>query len=184
MGLIAVSTRISCHARSSSTINARKGLYAMLLFQVHIVDAGIGMMCWVLTLFCCVVAVYLAAQPVITASTADHNSDSPTLVIVGSGFDATTPGNNGVAFTVAAGEAVTGSCTESTLTTLTYTYTALAPTNVGVMTAIVTLSGATASASADVATVVAGKQCHCALSHMVLRRRMKLCCFTALVTCS
>jgi hypothetical protein len=96
------------------------------------------------------------AQPTITADTADFASNLVTITVTGTGFDATTPSNNALVFTKAAGADIQGSTTASTLTTLTYTFTHLAPTNVGLMTAVVTVTGATASSSVDQRTITAG----------------------------
>jgi hypothetical protein len=91
-----------------------------------------------------------AAPVVVTPSSADLAINATTLTITGSGFDATTPGNNTVTFSSGA----IGAVTAATATSLTVTFST-APTVTGSLTAIVTSNGVSSGAAVQVANVVA-----------------------------
>ncbi len=88
------------------------------------------------------------APPIVSASTANLLTTATSLVIIGSGFDATTPGNNSVVFTPAG----SGTVTAATATSL--TVTSLTGHTLGPLNAVVTTDGQSSGAAVQVATVV------------------------------
>ncbi|OYW70799.1 MAG: hypothetical protein B7Z37_29600 [Verrucomicrobia bacterium 12-59-8] len=92
-----------------------------------------------------------AVPPTLTRSTANQFNDAPTLNIIGTGFDDTTPGNNTVDFYNGTNSAE-GTVTAATSTTLTVTFT-IPPTNLGALLATVSVSGISSGAAVQVATV-------------------------------
>ena len=85
--------------------------------------------------------------PTVTLSAADLASNATTLTITGTGFDATTPGNNTVAFSPSG----TGTVTASTATSL--TVTGITGLTGGALYAVVTTNGQSSGAAVQVATV-------------------------------
>jgi prepilin-type processing-associated H-X9-DG protein len=92
------------------------------------------------------------ATPTVTANTANLPGTQTTLTIAGTNFSATAA-NNSVAFSGAGSTSIAGSVTASTITSLTYTFTAL-PSTAGTLNAVVTVSGVSSGTAAQVATVV------------------------------
>ena len=86
---------------------------------------------------------------VVNPSSANLISSGTRLIITGTGFDGTTPGNNVVTFSPSG----TGTVTASTSTSL--TVTGLSGLTVGALNAVVTISSANSGAPVQVANVVA-----------------------------
>jgi len=91
----------------------------------------------------------IVATPVVTVNSANRAINAPTLVITGTGFDPSLPGNNLVTFNNGA----VGTVTFATSTSLTVTFSTQ-PTSFGSLTAQVTSFGGI-SISRQVATIVA-----------------------------
>ncbi len=88
-----------------------------------------------------------AAAPTVIASTTSVNADATSITITGTGFDASTPGNNTVAFTPTG----TGTVTAATATSLTVSVSGL---RAGALNAVVTNGAGNSGTAAQVATVV------------------------------
>jgi alpha-tubulin suppressor-like RCC1 family protein len=93
------------------------------------------------------VATVVPAPPTVSQNLTSLDSLATALIITGTGFDASTPGNNTVAFTPAG----TGTVTASTATTLTVSVSGL---TTGALNAVVTTNGHTSGAPVQVATVL------------------------------
>ena len=91
-----------------------------------------------------------ALPPTVALSTASLAQNAPTLIITGTGFDASSPSANAVVLSSGAAGAVTA----STLTSLVVILSTL-PTSVGAMTGVVTSFGLSSGAPVQVASVVA-----------------------------
>ncbi|WP_395752862.1 IPT/TIG domain-containing protein [Prosthecobacter sp.] len=96
-----------------------------------------------------------AAAPTVTSSTANQLSDAITLTINGTGFDATTPGNNIVVFDniVAYNNGGRSVVTAATSTKLTLTFE-IPPDTTGVLRASVSVNGLSSGPPVVVATLV------------------------------
>jgi hypothetical protein len=90
----------------------------------------------------------IVAPPTVTLNAANRAINAPTLIIAGTGFNATTPANNTVAFSSG-----TGTVTAATATQLTVTFSV--QPSLGSLTAIVTSFGGSSGAAVQVATIVA-----------------------------
>ncbi|CAN5908548.1 hypothetical protein BH11VER1_BH11VER1_36940 [soil metagenome] len=90
----------------------------------------------------------IVAPPTVTSNTANLAINAATVIIGGTGFDATTPANNTVVFNNSA----VGNVTAATSTQLTVTFST-APAAIGSLTAVVTSFGGSSGAAVQVATV-------------------------------
>ena len=90
----------------------------------------------------------VVAAPTVVVNTSSRAQDAPTLVIAGTGFDASTPSANVVALSSG-----NGTLTGATPTSLTVAFSS--PPSLGDLTAVVTSFGGASGAAVQVATVVA-----------------------------
>ena len=90
----------------------------------------------------------VVAAPTVVVNTSSRAQDAPTLVIAGTGFDASTPSANVVALSGG-----NGTVTGATPTSLTVAFSS--PPSLGDLTAVVTSFGGASGAAVQVATVVA-----------------------------
>ena len=90
----------------------------------------------------------VVAPPTVVVNTSSRALDAPTLVIAGTGFDASTPSANVVALSSG-----NGTVTGATPTSLTVAFSS--PPSLGNLTAVVTSFGGASGAAVQVATVVA-----------------------------
>ena len=90
----------------------------------------------------------VVAAPTVVVNTSSRAQDAPTLVIAGTGFDASTPSANVVALSSG-----NGTVTGATPTSLTVAFSS--PPSLGDLTAVVTSFGGASGAAVQVATVVA-----------------------------
>ena len=90
----------------------------------------------------------VVAAPTVVVNTSSRAQDAPTLVIAGTGFDASTPSANVVALSSG-----NGTVTGATPTSLTVAFSS--PPSLGNLTAVVTSFGGASGAAVQVATVVA-----------------------------